>query len=55
MSTYTQELQTTAKALVAKGKGILAMDESNGTCNQRFEKLGIAPTEETAVLIANLF
>ena len=46
MSTYTQELQTTAKALVAKGKGILAMDESNGTCNKRFEKLGIAPTEE---------
>lgn len=45
MSTYTQELQTTAKALVAKGKGILAMDESNGTCNKRFEKLGIAPTE----------
>ena len=36
MSKYTQELQTTAKALVAKGKGILAMDESNGTCNQRF-------------------
>lgn len=46
MSTYTQELQATAKALVAKGKGILAMDESNGTCNKRFEKLGIAPTEE---------
>ena len=46
MSTYTQELQTTAKALVAKGKGILAMDESNGTCNKRFEKLGIATTEE---------
>ena len=46
MSTYTQELQTTAKALVAMGKGILAMDESNGTCNKRFEKLGIAPTEE---------
>ncbi len=46
MSAYTQELQTTAKALVAKGKGILAMDESNGTCNKRFEKLGIATTEE---------
>jgi fructose-bisphosphate aldolase, class I len=46
MSTYTQELQTTAKALVAEGKGILAMDESNGTCNNRFEKLGIATTEE---------
>ena len=46
MSTYSQELQATAKALVAKGKGILAMDESNGTCNKRFEKLGIAQTEE---------
>ena len=46
MSTYTQELQATAKALVANGKGILAMDESNGTCNKRFEKLGIAQTEE---------
>ena len=46
MSTYTQELQATAKALVAKGKGILAMDESNGTCNKRFEPLGIATTPE---------
>jgi fructose-bisphosphate aldolase, class I len=46
MSTYTQELQATATALVAKGKGILAMDESNGTCNKRFEQLGIATTEE---------
>ena len=46
MNTYTQELQATAKALVANGKGILAMDESNGTCNKRFEKLGIAQTEE---------
>jgi fructose-bisphosphate aldolase, class I len=46
MSTYTQELRATATALVAKGKGILAMDESNGTCNKRFEQLGIAATEE---------
>jgi fructose-bisphosphate aldolase, class I len=46
MSVHTQELQATAKALVAKGKGILAMDESNGTCNKRFEKLGIAATGE---------
>ncbi len=44
MSTYTQELQTTAKALVTQGKGILAMDESNSTCQKRFEKVGIAPT-----------
>jgi fructose-bisphosphate aldolase, class I len=43
---YTQELQETAKALVAEGKGIIAMDESLGTCNQRFEKVGIPTTEE---------
>ncbi|GAC1538352.1 MAG: fructose-bisphosphate aldolase class I [Candidatus Velthaea sp.] len=35
-----------AKALVAGGKGILAIDESIGTCNKRFEKLGIAQSEE---------
>jgi fructose-bisphosphate aldolase class I len=41
-----QELAATAKAMVAPGKGLLAMDESNRTCNQRFEDVGIAPTEE---------
>lgn len=41
-----QELLATAKAMVADSKGILAMDESNGTCNQRFEKKGIPTTEE---------
>lgn len=46
MSTFAQELRKTAKAMVAEGKGILAMDESNGTCNKRFEKLGITGTEE---------
>ena len=44
MNSYTQELQNTAKAMVVEGKGILAMDESNGTCNQRFAQLGIATT-----------
>jgi fructose-bisphosphate aldolase class I len=42
----TQELINTARALVADGKGLLAMDESNPTCNKRFAKLGIAQTEE---------
>src|SRR5271165_785328 len=42
----TRELATIARAMVAPGKGLLAMDESNGTCNKRFAKLGIAPTEE---------
>jgi fructose-bisphosphate aldolase class I len=42
----TQRLMETAKALVADGKGILAMDESTPTCNKRFAKLGIPQTEE---------
>ena len=43
----TQDLIDTAKMLVAKDKGLLAMDESNPTCNKRFAKLGIPQTEET--------
>ena len=39
-----QVLINTASALVAKDKGILAMDESTPTCNQRFAKLGIPQT-----------
>ena len=42
----TQELFDTAKALVANDKGLLAMDESNPTCNKRFAKLDIPQTEE---------
>jgi fructose-bisphosphate aldolase class I len=41
-----QALVDNARALVAAGKGLLAMDESNGTCNKRFAALGIAQTEE---------
>src|SRR6266436_866482 len=41
-----QELAAIAKAMVAPGKGLLAMDESNRTCSKRFEDVGIAPTEE---------
>jgi len=39
-------LATTAHLLVASGKGLLAMDESSGTCDKRFTALGIAPTLE---------
>ncbi|MEM9274713.1 MAG: class I fructose-bisphosphate aldolase [Cyanobacteria bacterium P01_F01_bin.143] len=46
MTNYTEELRNTAKAMVAEGKGVLAMDESNGTCNKRFEALGVPTTEE---------
>ncbi len=43
----TQELETTARALVAPGKGILAADESGGTIAKRFQSIGIPSTEET--------
>jgi fructose-bisphosphate aldolase class I len=42
----TRSLITTAKALVAGDKGLLAMDESIATCNKRFAKAGIPETEE---------
>jgi fructose-bisphosphate aldolase class I len=35
-----QGLVETARTLVAGDKGLLAMDESNPTCNKRFAKLG---------------
>jgi len=34
----------TANRLVAGGRGLLAMDESNGTCNKRFAEAGIPQT-----------
>ena len=39
-------LVQTAQALVADDKGLLAMDESNPTCNQRFAALGIPQTAQ---------
>ena len=42
----TQALINTAEAMVAEGKGLLAMDESTGTCNNRFASAGIPQTEE---------
>ena len=40
-----QELIFTARELVADDRGLLAMDESNPTCNKRFAALGIPQTE----------
>src|SRR5579872_3483073 len=42
----TQDLVDTARKMVANDKGLLAMDESNPTCNKRFAKLGIPLTVE---------
>ena len=39
-------LSKTAAAMVAKGRGILAADESSGTCEKRFKSVGVECTEE---------
>lgn len=40
------KLAATAEAMVAKGKGILAIDESSGTIQKRFESINVECTEE---------
>ena len=39
-------IQDIAQAMVAKGKGILAADESTPTCTKRFESINVESTEE---------
>jgi fructose-bisphosphate aldolase, class I len=39
-------LAKTAAAMVARGKGVLAADESSGTCEKRFKSVGVECTEE---------
>lgn len=41
-----RELRTTAKALVAPGRGILAADESTGTIKKRFDSINVENTED---------
>ena len=40
------ELELTARALVAPGKGILAADESDGTIKKRFDSIDVESTED---------
>lgn len=40
----------TAQAMVADNKGLIAMDESNPTCNKRFAALGILQTPKMRLL-----
>src|SRR5690242_7865727 len=40
------ELNKIANKMVAPGKGLLAADESTGTIQKRFDKIGVANTEE---------
>ena len=39
------DAETTARTLVADGKGILAADETPGTLTKRFDAFGIRSTE----------
>jgi fructose-bisphosphate aldolase, class I len=41
-----QALESTAQAMVAEGKGLLAIDESTGTIQKRFDGVGVECTEE---------
>jgi fructose-bisphosphate aldolase class I len=41
-----EQLAETARAMVAPGKGIIAIDESNATIRKRFDGVGIECTEE---------
>ncbi|HJS36830.1 MAG TPA: class I fructose-bisphosphate aldolase [Burkholderiales bacterium] len=40
-------LSRTAAAMVARGKGVLAADESSGTCEKRFKSVNVECTEES--------
>ena len=42
----SNKLIVIAQSLLASGKGLLAMDESNSSCNKRFEEYGVPQTEE---------
>ena len=42
----TKLMTETAKAMVAPGKGLLAADESSGTCKKRFDSVGVECNEE---------
>ena len=46
MTVIEQELETTAKMMVAEGKGILAIDESTPTIKKRFDTINVESTEE---------
>jgi fructose-bisphosphate aldolase, class I len=47
-------LSKTAAAMVARGKGILAADESSGTCEKRFKSVNVECTEENRRSYRNL-
>ncbi len=51
MSDKANELEQTARKMVAAGKGILAIDESSPTIKKRFDTINIESTEEIVGII----
>jgi fructose-bisphosphate aldolase class I len=51
----TPELETTAEAIVADGKGILAADETPGTLTKRLTARGIESTPDTRRAYREMF
>lgn len=49
-----EELEQVAKRLTAVGKGLLAADESNPSCQKRFDAVGVECTERTRRLYREL-
>ena len=45
MTDKLEQLVTNAQAMVAPGKGILAIDESSGTIKKRFDSVNVECTE----------
>ena len=41
------QLNKTAEAMVASGRGILAADESSGTITKRFDAIGVESTPDS--------
>ena len=48
------ELHSVAARMVAKGKGILAADESTPTCTKRFESINTESTDESRNFYRNM-
>ena len=49
-----EELKKTANAMVAEGRGLLAMDESTPTCGKRLQAVGVDNTEPNRVAYREL-
>jgi fructose-bisphosphate aldolase class I len=49
MSENLEQLVNTAQAMVAPGRGILAIDESMGTIAKRFDSVGVENSEENRI------